>query len=222
MLRLVAVRVYKYLLTKWAISNIEKQHVKASDPDALNDPFEFLPVDVTDDNYRKQIEERVQFVLHEKVLCCFSQTATDPLLWAHYGDCHSGICLGLEISEMIDDRLTPVNYVNRRYQPTEIANNQDIAKKLLFTKFSAWGYEREVRALLPKEVSEQPRELTFITFDEDFALKEAILGHKCRTCTSGINSKLADYPGKVKLLRAHPSLSDFTMSTQTAAESIPA
>ena len=39
----------------------------------------------TDDNYRKQIEERVQFVLHEKVLCCFSQTCyrSSPLgaLW---------------------------------------------------------------------------------------------------------------------------------------------
>ena len=37
------------------MDNLAKKHLKASDPDSLNDPFEFLAVDMTDDSYRRQL-----------------------------------------------------------------------------------------------------------------------------------------------------------------------
>jgi len=203
-------RVYKFLSTRWAMDNLEKRWLKASDPENLNDPFDFLAVDMTDSSYRQQVLDRLKLVLSDKVLCCFSNAATDPLLWAHYSDCHRGICLAFEIDDHVAGRMREVKYVGKRLTPAQVQTNSSVAE-LLFIKFAAWSYEGEVRAFLPRDKSAAAGELTFIPFDTDLVLKDVILGHKCTSNVADVNSKLVGYPFDITVLRAHPSLSDFRM-----------
>ena len=65
----------------------------------------------------KESKDRVRFILTDKVLCCFSKEATNPLLWAHYSECHRGICLGFEISPSVASSVKPITYVDKRYTP---------------------------------------------------------------------------------------------------------
>ncbi len=194
------------------MDNLEKRRLKASDPDNLNDPFDFLAVDMTDSGYRAQVCDRVHEVLRDKVLCCFSDAATNPLLWAHYSDYHKGICLGFEINDSIAGRMKKVTHVEKRRAPDQVRDNDDVAE-LLFLKFSAWSYEGEVRAFLPR-VPAAAGELTFIEFDDDLVLKEVILGHKCTTSVAEVKSKLVGCSSNVTVRRARPSLSDFTMNIE--------
>ena len=210
-------RVYKFLSAFWAMDNLAKRRLKASDRDSLNDPFEFLAVDMTDDSYRKQVLDRVEYILTEKVLCCFSNAAICPLLWAHYSECHRGICLGFEISDSVASSMKQVTYVDKRYTPFQIKTNDRIVE-LLFTKFSKWKYEDEIRAFLPRKRSAVVGELTFVPFDEDLLLKEVILGYKCSATIAEVSANVLDYPFAVTVLRARPSLSEFKMDIATDCE----
>ncbi len=101
-------------------------------------------------------------------ISCFSETKTDILMWAHYANKHSGICVEYDFSEIYaqDLLLFPVNYSNQRPQaPLEKiweytqAEDIDVARELAFelsyevmksflTKSSKWKYEREWRMII--------------------------------------------------------------------------
>ncbi|MCR5834055.1 MAG: DUF2971 domain-containing protein [Selenomonadaceae bacterium] len=106
-------------------------------------------------------------------ITCFSKIRGNILMWSHYADKHSGICMGFEIDEddkclknfLDNDRnakflsdnnackLFPIKYVDNNERPDftfkEVrTENNDFMYKILSTKYKEWSYEQEVRIMV--------------------------------------------------------------------------
>ncbi len=113
------------------------------------------------DNVRDTIDRNYK-------ITCFSQTADNELMWAHYADKHTGFCVEYDFSKMnysdIDQitnivELFPVYYTKNRplvpivvqpngefnYRVREGEYTQRYKLEALLTKSIAWQYENEWR-----------------------------------------------------------------------------
>ncbi|TNJ08972.1 DUF2971 domain-containing protein [Aeromonas veronii] len=157
--------------------------IKLSNIKALNDPFEseinkhildrivntvrhhklnkwenFIEAKLT----RKSLESIIGF----NGVISYSETPRNLLMWAHYGDQHSGMCVGFNSNVLnylsnkkknLHTNLSvykpiKVNYDSRRIDPTEIADKKDVLKDILIsyltTKSDEWIYEKEHRSII--------------------------------------------------------------------------
>lgn len=77
-------------------------------------------------------------------LLCFSTNWTNPLLWSHYGEKHTGVCLGFNLKKGI---AHPVRYEENRLMARLRENNggfvigADLKEQLLLTKSYHWMSE---------------------------------------------------------------------------------
>lgn len=83
-------------------------------------------------------------------ILCLSSTGENILMWAHYANCHTGICLGFEWSEHTPyfGRAQEVGYEDDL--PIVDVYNSPHDKQIdqiFLTKFSDWRYEREWRII---------------------------------------------------------------------------
>lgn len=86
-------------------------------------------------------------------ICCLSSEKDNYLLWSHYSNSHSGICIGIEVD---DSALHKVKYSSELPAAIEYLNpsftNSDLFTNTVFdqlrTKSSAWSYENEYRLLI--------------------------------------------------------------------------
>jgi hypothetical protein len=83
---------------------------------------------------------------------CFSDDPRNLLMWSHYARNHTGICFQFEVAKDPNTfmRALSTNYTKRypsinffNYIPDEVTN-------ILYTKFSAWEYEKERRFVAPR------------------------------------------------------------------------
>ncbi len=143
--------------------------------DFFNDPNQIVP-----DNF-KDGKQKFCERLHENCkLLCFSGSYNDffgyeySAMWAHYGDRHHGVCLGIDKQMFIEEnkKIINSNYFNAidYYKFNPSANyvhlpsidydkwNEDEKKYisdfrnehlnfLYFTKNKEWEYEREIRLI---------------------------------------------------------------------------
>jgi hypothetical protein len=107
--------------------------------------------------------ENWKIVMDGLGVCCFSSTAVDTLLWAHYADNHRGVCLEYRLppSCILDPpfRLAAGGAVDYRTEPlTEWLKNgsfdmdkdsfiKAVALIYLRAKSPAWSYEKEARII---------------------------------------------------------------------------
>lgn len=78
--------------------------------------------------------------------------AGDPrsiLMWSHYANNHTGICLQFEV---VKDPVTmlgaiPVDYVDEHPIYNWLLDSSEMYKRVLLSKFSVWGYEKESRII---------------------------------------------------------------------------
>lgn len=110
--------------------------------------------------------------LRESSVTCFSLACNQPLMWAHYGDSHTGVMF--EFEEPVADITfcgLNVEYVEKRplVDPTAFRAGDDELKKAILTKSSDWAYEQEVRMVEYRRVP-GPR-----SFDPSY-LKSVTLG----------------------------------------------
>lgn len=97
------------------------------------------------------IKANHQQLLQQLGVCCLAETATDPLLWAHYAQNHRGIAVQYRPSlDPMSLQPHPVHY-NATYPIIE--NFFDREKRDIFSpllrKAPSWEYEREWRILRP-------------------------------------------------------------------------
>jgi hypothetical protein len=123
----------------------------------LNDPMEgfFAPASrlLKNTNYT----DIARNILQEKQsigICCFSDTHRNELMWTHYADSYTGICVGYRTEQLIQGLPPEIQLVRLAYEgePPEItaidANNaRSAAIKVLSHKKVNWIYEREWRLL---------------------------------------------------------------------------
>jgi len=134
-------RVYYFTNAKFGLAAIRDQRLKIARIHQLNDPFEFLGVDLSDRSFRIVVSQTKSELSKTKGILCFSKSWRHPMLWAHYADGHRGICLGFDANA---SKLQQVNYVNSRCPKPDVLD-ESFMKKLLCTKFVHWSYEDEYR-----------------------------------------------------------------------------
>ncbi len=184
------VRVYKYYNAEHGRSAILNQRLKITTIDDINDPFEFCPYAIKDQDQRQDYDEMRQSVFSNKGFISFSECRKNPVLWSHYADSHKGICIGFDIND--DNHLVPVKYLKNRLPfPSEeikragINANPKILDDMLRTKFTDWRYESERRMYfgLGTPTKHNGQNLYFADFDSDFIPKEIFLGPKYKSIT---------------------------------------
>lgn len=105
--------------------------------------------------------KHIHFLKLDKVsVCCLSDTADVPLMWAHYADGHMGVCAVFHTGSILtvgDIGIQAVNYVQnvvtwnhaderRRHGATDRFNMR-FDQAVLATKSLHWRYEREHRLI---------------------------------------------------------------------------
>lgn len=81
---------------------------------------------------------------------CLTEKPTNKLMWAHYADCHKGVCFGFDSGASIFKNFEKVSYAmvrpNIHYSARSNISDGDL-KNVLFTKSCDWSYEEEWRGI---------------------------------------------------------------------------
>lgn len=205
-------RVYNLTSAQFGLSNIALRRLKVARYEDLNDPFELLAVDVAANDLRLGIKAKKAQVNESEGLLSFSRSWKHPLLWSHYADKHKGIGLGFDVP---DHLLTPVNYIqgmqklNVRSSQSEKQAIDKFLDRLRYTKFKDWIYEDEVRMFLQLNQLEEQSGLHFVSFNQDLALREIIIGPKCDIPIDAIRNLIKDFSPRVYVIKARIAYSKF-------------
>lgn len=129
----------------------ERNQMYAAKFEELNDPMEgsylYNPGDLTKDEVDKLYSDKSSY----RILS-LSETCNNMLMWSHYAESHSGIAIGVSITET-EAKVRPVNYVDELGISSirgGQSNGNDLVEELLTRKYKIWEYEREQRTLIKK------------------------------------------------------------------------
>ena len=174
----------------------------------------------------------------------FSKHYNNPMLWGHYSERLSGICLEFDVEydkdkqmnypEFLNNNtyryLSKINYIpnteKKTYDGVQFVNNGEASipgedfKDLLFTKSYHWEHEKEWRLLIrkPEPEPDPVSELYFLPFDHRIALRKILIGPHCPN-REGMKSRLgrlvADCPDPPKIFFTELSPSTFEIKKVT-------
>ncbi len=211
-----------YYLTgaQFALANLAMRRVKISRFSELNDPFELMAMDLSDDEDRRAVEGFRDEMNASKGVICFSSTWENPVLWGHYADKHRGVALGFEVN---DDLLVEATYENCRFHlPRDPVTNrvkpdEETVRRILSTKFTDWQYENEWRFFV--ELSEATLEsgLYFEEFSESLKLTEVILGAKCELPKEKVQALIDAMKLHAKVIKARIAHDEFKVIEDNSA-----
>jgi hypothetical protein len=200
-----AMRAYKFLNAHFGLKSLYEKRLKISTIDDLNDPFELLPYNLSDPKHRWAVHETRKQLAVGRGLLCFSADWRNPVVWAHYADKHKGLCIGFEIPKG-RNIIKVVKYVSKRLPfpvPPKIAD----AEAMLFTKFSSWRYERELR--IWAALNDEQDGLYYSDFDNTLRLVEVIAGARCTVPRSAVVRALGPLQREIVLTKARAGFTRF-------------
>ena len=203
-------RLYHMLNAKYGLEALRKRRLKIATIMELNDPFEFLGVDLADPMHSWAVRDTKRGLAQSQGLLCFSRTWTNPVLWSHYADRHRGMCLGFDLPRTF---VRKVSYVARRPAIPSVVD-QSFAKRLLFTKFSHWRYEQEFRSFVTLE--EHEGGLYFMDFSDKLRLAEVTIGSESAV-TRGAVAAAMGASGQTTIFQARAAASTFSIEREEAA-----
>ena len=224
-------RVYHFTKRDNGLSILRDKRLKISRIKELNDPFEFIGVDLSIQIFSDTLTQLKEDINNDHGILCFSKNFKSPLLWAHYADIHKGLCLGFDLPDNI---LSKVKYIPERMSSRELKRqlintehlahlinvcqlNSDEIEELLRndTEKDKTGLEF-VRNLLTTKFShwsyeEEYRAFVplhkkdgdhfFFNFSDDLILREVIFGLRAETCDDEIDDAIKKLQGEVKKFR---------------------
>lgn len=203
-------RAYKFIDAQFGLKSLRERRLKISRIGDLNDPFELLPYNLANKNHRQALQKSREKLAANRGLLCFSTTWRDPVMWAHYSDKHRGICLGFEIPGN-RDICKRVSYRMERLPFPATLTLAD-ADAMLFTKYSNWKYEQEMRMWAKLDNAEN--ELYFYDFDKTLRLVEVIVGARCTLTRGDLTEALGALVKNVTLIKARPGFQRFEIVRQ--------
>jgi hypothetical protein len=216
---LTLMRAYKFLNEEYGLKSLRERRLRQSRIHELNDPFELTPYDLTEPELREAFLKTRDDIADDKGMVCFSADWRDPVIWAHYSDKHYGICLGFELPEITgdveNDESGLVSYIRNPLSfPSNFEERPDlkrfeIVRKVLFTKFKHWAYEKEIRIWAPLQNEADGH--YFLEFDEKLRLVEVVIGARCKLTQSEITHALGSLAGEVKIIKARAAYNRFEM-----------
>lgn len=198
-------RVYKFLTAEFGLKSLSEKRLKISTLEDLNDPFELLPYDLSDRTHRMAVRMTRDYFSRTWGMLCFSSNWRDPVLWAHYADKHKGICIGFDIPDEMNITKR-VNYVSERL-PFPESLSIEHSDALLYTKYSSWAYEEEVRVFLT--IEDQENGLYFRGFDDSLRPVLIIAGARWSGKPDQIVNALGPLATTVKTIKARAGFTRF-------------
>lgn len=212
-------KLYYLTSEKWAKVILHERRLKLSTIAELNDPFELLGASIGEPAARKVLRYVHGRVTDTFGLVCMSSTWQSPVMWAHYGDKHKGVCLGFEVIEQVAREVTyePQRLNKLLGETPRLGNvNADVLKTLLTTKSAEWSYEKEHRLIVRfDKAMPGPNGMYFLPFNNELlALKEVILGSRCDWTLQAAKRAVGKISHQVSLKRVRPSFQDFKMVQQ--------
>lgn len=110
----------------------------------LNEQMQNLP------QFAQDLERGfLENVRSTKGIFCLSETHNNVLMWSHYADSHRGICLEMDVPEVLNS-ARKVNYVGELPTLNFFEHDQDaLTRQVLLSKQEQWAYEREWRIIDP-------------------------------------------------------------------------
>ena len=202
-------KLYYLTSTNFALSNLALRRIKIARFSSLNDPFELLAVNPDDPAFYHAMLVLKDHLDQTKGLLCFSSSWDNPVLWGHYGDRHTGIALGFDVSDIhINELMFEVIYSDNVPKPptdprTKLAKpDLDFMNILLRTKFIDWKYENEWRIFVQLDHSTNESGMYFYDFSQDIRLTDVILGPKCEIPIDKVYSLASIINNDVKVIRA--------------------
>lgn len=188
-------QAFKFISSEFALKAIEDGEIKVSQFNELNDPFELLPMKLTNPLYQETQKKFKDWTSEQYGLICFSRKWHNPLLWSHYGDKHKGVALEFQLD---DEIVSKVEY-------SEIRLEFDIEKKLTdggfsekdasltaITKFKDWTYEQEIRVFVELKKCQVRDNLYFEKLDNSIKIVGFVLGPLCTLSLEEIKKALPE------------------------------
>jgi hypothetical protein len=206
--------------SQYALSNIALRRIKISRFSELNDPFELLAVDLSDREHRAAIRAKKEELNNNRGLICFSKSWSNPLIWGHYAERHTGICLSFDVH---DQRLAEVFYAEN---PMKISVDPEtnrprlterVINRLLLTKFSDWQYEDEMRLVVDLGEKTVESGCYFYSFSDKLILREVVLGPRCEIPIEGVRKLVATFDHPVQVLKSRIAFSSFRVIKNRSA-----
>jgi hypothetical protein len=210
-------RVYHFINLEHGLSNLSHRRLKIAELMELNDPFEFFGANLSEPNLRRAFSEMKKKMAQNSGIICFSRNWQNPVQWSHYADKHHGLCLGFDIPK---SRLGAVNYSPERFRidVNKLANIQSIspetATALLFTKYSHWRYEQEMRTFVTLEEVDPETGLYFADFSDSLQLREVIVGALSFATEHQILDALGELQYSVDVWKARLAFGSFRVVRQ--------
>lgn len=198
------------------------QQIRISTFDRVNDPFELLGEiaggnkSTHDFNWlRKHWTETHGFI-------SFSDNWRSPLMWAHYAENHTGVCLGIDIPAA---HASKVAYLPARsmadmdFKQFEHAADGDLFRRIATTKYEQWAYEKEWRIF--KNLEFNPKEIRpeffYESFTPEFELREVILGARCPRTGKEMQEKIFGATATITIKKARAAFGTFDIVEQKQA-----
>jgi hypothetical protein len=91
--------VFHFINEEFGLEDLRKRRLKIATLNELNDPFEFLGVNLSGKSLRRAFKVMKDQLSVRYGLLCFSHNWHNPVQWSHYADKHRGLCLGFDIPE---------------------------------------------------------------------------------------------------------------------------
>lgn len=207
-------RLYHFLEAHWALDDIKRRRLRISLLDSLNDPFEFLAVDLSNKEFRNAMMRTRKKMADWQGVICFCDNWRNPLMWAHYGDRYRGICLGFDVHAP-DGSLVPMNYVSERIEPPSSYRGRNDSEWMKFferltaIKFEDWRYEGEHRLHIRLDESDAETENYFFDFGETLILREVIAGARCEIKRDEVKNALGALAPKVTAFKSRAGFERF-------------
>ena len=202
---------------------LSELRIRLSTFDKVNDPFELLGIRHENKKGRRHFEALFKHWVNTVGFISFTDNWKSPLMWGHYTNNHTGVCLGIEIPE---ERVLKVDYHKERLDsllnitPREAAFSEDFKKKVITTKFSDWSYEREWRYVKDLEYKDSNIGLYYEDFSPDFELREIIAGARCPRSLHNIRKQVFANTETIKMFKVRAAFQTFNMVKQQNQEEL--
>lgn len=208
-------KLYYFTSSEHGLSAVRDKRLKIALIDKLNDPFELLIADLTSTEERAAFFKYKEQVATSVGLLCFTEIWSNPTMWGHYSQKHSGVCLGFDIDSNLG---TKINYIPGRLNQSRDelrielnTNGEKLINKLISYKNNDWQYEKEHRILCYLKDKIPSNGLFFEEFGQWMKLEEIILGYFSPLTAAEVRRELNGYNSTISLYRADLSPTEYDM-----------
>jgi len=180
--------------------------------------YDAMPEHYSDPTYYHETYLDIQAGARASVaIMCFTRKFRNILMWSHYANDHTSVCIGYDYNcEFFHNKFScnysdnvgairEIEYTNQRPKyilPSDLVNDTSE----WFKKSKDWAYEKEHRILLPTNdavCNNEQKDMVFLFKIDPQYIKKVILGCRMKESTKKyIYEKLSGY--EIQILEAEP------------------